>query len=62
MGGAFSQVGTLLNRMQLKTDVLPGGQLRVHVPPQRSDILHPVDVAEVSTQTRPTVASRKAFE
>ncbi|GAQ81384.1 Phenylalanyl-tRNA synthetase class IIc beta subunit [Klebsormidium nitens] len=41
-----NQVGTLLNRMQLKTDVLPEGKLRVHVPPQRSDILHPVDVAE----------------
>jgi hypothetical protein len=41
------QVGKLLNRMQLQTEVLEGGKLRVHVPPQRSDILHPVDVAEV---------------
>lgn len=37
----------LLTRMQLEATVVPGTeQIHVRVPPTRSDILHPVDVAE----------------
>jgi phenylalanyl-tRNA synthetase beta chain len=39
-------MAALLCRMQLPTKVTEEGQLRVEVPPTRSDVLHPCDIAE----------------
>lgn len=44
----INQVAELLTRMQLETVVVSDAKLQVSVPPTRSDILHPCDVAEVS--------------
>ena len=43
-----AQMADLLSRMQLQAEAVPGSQVRVLVPPTRSDVLHACDVMEVS--------------
>ena len=40
------KMAALLCRMQLPTKIGDNGMLRVEVPPTRSDVLHPCDIAE----------------
>lgn len=42
-----AQMADLLSRMQLQAEAVPGSQVRVLVPPTRSDVLHACDVMEV---------------
>lgn len=46
------QVTSLLNRMQLRAERSTSSEgqclVKVHVPPSRSDVLHPCDVMEVT--------------
>lgn len=41
-----AQMADLLSRMQLQAEAVPGNQVRVLVPPTRSDVLHACDVME----------------
>lgn len=43
-----AQMADLLSRMQLQAEAVQGSQVRVLVPPTRSDVLHACDVMEVS--------------
>ena len=43
-----AQMADLLSRMQLQAEAVQGAQVRVLVPPTRSDVLHACDVMEVS--------------
>lgn len=46
-----AQMADLLSRMQLQAEAVQGSQVRVLVPPTRSDVLHACDVMEVSSSS-----------